>query len=234
MFIITPTISYLVAETLSCSGLNTLICLGIFQSIYTKQNLDPWQNKIVEQAIMFVAYFNRQMGAILIGIILPFYVELIDFSILKVVIFVVCVPLIQMSITYFLQNVLMDKLNSQSLFSQNEKTAMLLSNFSSSGVLTFTCAYATRNQYVITFVLLYVSMSIVVNLTISVYLIKYKCYLNPDNNKQIKFEITEEEIQFQNSENITHSSGGLVSCFGKLKSFIIDLHLDKIEPMLVR
>ena len=36
MFIITPTLAYLVAETFSCSGLNTLICLGIFQSIYTK------------------------------------------------------------------------------------------------------------------------------------------------------------------------------------------------------
>jgi hypothetical protein len=43
---------------------------------------------------MFLAYFNRQIGAILIGIILPFYVELIDFSILKVVIFVISVPAI--------------------------------------------------------------------------------------------------------------------------------------------
>jgi hypothetical protein len=42
MFMITPTIAYLVAETFLCSGLNTLICLGVFQSIYTKQNLDNW------------------------------------------------------------------------------------------------------------------------------------------------------------------------------------------------
>ena len=51
---------------------------------------------------MFIAYFNRQMGAILIGIILPFYVELIEFSILKVVLFIILVPFIQILVTYSL------------------------------------------------------------------------------------------------------------------------------------
>lgn len=143
---------------------------------------------------MFLAYFNRQMGAILIGIILPFYVELIDFSILKVAIFAAGVPLIQASIIYFLQNILMEKMGQNSLFNQNEKTAIIMSSLSSSGVLTFTCAYATRNQYVITFVLLYVACSIIFNLSVTVYLIKYKNYLSPDNNRQIKFEISQEEI----------------------------------------
>jgi len=40
IFLITPIITFLLAEMLHCSGLIALICCGIFQSLYTLHNLD--------------------------------------------------------------------------------------------------------------------------------------------------------------------------------------------------
>jgi low affinity Fe/Cu permease len=78
---------------------------------------------------MFIAYFNRQIGAILIGILLPFYLRLIDFSSAKVLFFIFSVTSIQVGVTHVVQNCLIDKYNltiNQSLFSQNEKRAIIL------------------------------------------------------------------------------------------------------------
>lgn len=73
IFIMTPIFTFLVAEMLGCSGLNTLIACGIFQSVYAKHNLNDQKNSSIDSTVNYLAYLMRQVGSILIGIFFPCY-----------------------------------------------------------------------------------------------------------------------------------------------------------------
>lgn len=59
LFLMSPTFAYLVAESLYCSGYNTLILVGLFQSIYTLNNLEGWKQKVVMKISIYISHSNR-------------------------------------------------------------------------------------------------------------------------------------------------------------------------------
>jgi len=74
IFILTPIFANLLAETFSCSGFNTLICCGLFNGVYTRQNLDHQKDKTVQSAVHYIAYLMRHISYLLIGLVVPFII----------------------------------------------------------------------------------------------------------------------------------------------------------------
>lgn len=70
IFAFTPLFAYLVAESFSCSGLNTLICVGLFHNLYTRKNLENQKFRIVAQSINFCSYQLKQIGLLITGVLL--------------------------------------------------------------------------------------------------------------------------------------------------------------------
>lgn len=74
IFIMTPMLANLVAETFSCSGFNTLLCCGLFNGLYSRRNLEPQKDMSVQQTVRYLAYILRQVSYVIIGIVSPFII----------------------------------------------------------------------------------------------------------------------------------------------------------------
>ena len=170
-----PIFAYLVAESLYCSGYNTLILVGLFQSIYTLNNLETWKQKVVMKISIYVSHSNRQIGCILMGIITPMYIQMVEVKQLGIVLLVLFFQICQVFLTHFVQNKILPRLlqygSNSKVLSRSEKRSLIMQQVGSYGVLTFTLAYSTKNLFIITTCLVYVNLSIIVNLTFGIYLI---------------------------------------------------------------
>jgi NhaP-type Na+/H+ or K+/H+ antiporter len=77
MMVLSPIVSYLMAETFAISGLLSLMCCALVQSIYAYKNLEEERKTLLLNAFKALSYTFRSICDILIGISLA-----IHFSIL--------------------------------------------------------------------------------------------------------------------------------------------------------
>lgn len=71
MMVLSPIVSYLMAETFSISGLLAIMCCGFLQSLYAQQNLDIERSNLFSNTIKALSYSCRSICDIIIGIALP-------------------------------------------------------------------------------------------------------------------------------------------------------------------
>jgi NhaP-type Na+/H+ or K+/H+ antiporter len=68
MMVMAPLISYLIAESLSISGLISLMTCAYTISVYAKKNLPNDRNFIINNVFEAVSYFSRTICDLLLGL----------------------------------------------------------------------------------------------------------------------------------------------------------------------
>ena len=114
---------------------------------------------------------------------------------------------------------------------------MILQDISMTGIPTFTYALATQNELAITLILCHFGSSIVINLPVCVYLIQHKEWLGESakrgGKKQADSSEAQREDQQERQEEADERSQ-VYQRFGIFKTWLIDQHIDRILPCLVR
>jgi len=87
LYMVTPLISFLLAEAVSTSGLLALSICGIFQSLISIRNMEAYKSQMILNTFTYLSFLVRQIGCILIGIITPFYLVNSPYQWYKLVIF---------------------------------------------------------------------------------------------------------------------------------------------------
>jgi NhaP-type Na+/H+ or K+/H+ antiporter len=68
MMLLSPLVSYLMAETFTISGLLALMCCAFIQSIYAKENLEKERSNLLLSTFRALSYSCRSICDILMGI----------------------------------------------------------------------------------------------------------------------------------------------------------------------
>ena len=182
----TPILANLVAETLKCSGFNTVLCCGLFNGLYSRRNLSIQQDISVQLTMRYIAYILRQISYILIGLVTPFLIIQHKLGFVHVIM-VIYYNLSMVLIVWLLNTFAMPKLihpclsqrqRNQSLNMNNQKKnrmegfVHIFQAFSTQGPINFTFAMATLDRRCLAFMGLYVIVNQVLNLTLTSFLIQ--------------------------------------------------------------
>lgn len=68
MMVIAPVLAYLVAESLTISGLLSLMTCGFILSVYARKNLGKERAHLVNNSFIALAYFSKNVCDLFIGI----------------------------------------------------------------------------------------------------------------------------------------------------------------------
>lgn len=104
MMILTPILSFLMAESFTISGLLALMTCSFLQSIYGQKNLDPNRQILLQSIFKALSYTSRSICDILIGfglgLHLHFYQKIGGFQLLMVVALIQIISFMGACLTY--------------------------------------------------------------------------------------------------------------------------------------
>lgn len=75
IFIGVPVFTYLLADALSCSGIDTIISVGLLHNLYAKYNLTANQVQVTQRQVSFVAHTTKQFGMIVAGFLMVILID---------------------------------------------------------------------------------------------------------------------------------------------------------------
>ena len=105
MMVLSPIVSYLMAETLSISGLLALMCCAFIQSIYAQSNLEAERSNLLLSAFRALSYSFRSICDIMIGISFAVHFETFsEISIWKLVLAIVIIFLVSFGTSYLIMS----------------------------------------------------------------------------------------------------------------------------------
>lgn len=183
-------------------------------------------------SVRYLGYMSRQIGCIIIGILIPVYVSKVDFSIPSFFFFLIGSSSLQFLVTILMQRTLFITFGAPLPASQ--RRAMLFQASSMTGILNFKYAFGTKNDLLITFVGLLFASSILFHLTLSVYLISSKNCLYPTDNDQVQSIPADSARSSYFSDLEDKSEDAAPLACTKLKAWLITFHEDTLTPILIR
>mmetsp|Transcript_4691 Transcript_4691/g.7991 ORF Transcript_4691/g.7991 Transcript_4691/m.7991 type:complete len:378 (-) Transcript_4691:509-1642(-) len=259
LVVMAPILGYLVAETLQCSGLMTLIVMALFQSVYTRHNLERHKQYFVLNSYKYISYLFTQIGFIICGVILPFYFERTALTIREILLYLLPIIFSQLAVTLLIHKTLWryivevgEDMGSKSdgrgtFLGSIEQRTELIQSVQSKGLLMFTLGFSIQNNNVTMCFLCYMAISVLVLQPISILLIQNYHILDlsrrGDERARISSgsrqqdqdsEATIERIRKERTEEADSQREGHFACFSRLKKWVVDVHIDKIYPFLVR
>ena len=169
----------------------------------------------------------RQIGCIIIGILIPIYVSKVDLWVSHFLIFLFFSIGLQVFLTVLLQHTLFQTFGADLLLSQ--RRAMLFQASSMTGILNFKYAFGTKNELLITVVGLIFAISLLFNLTLSIFLISKKQILSPSADTSAPESLPADSAREPESERTSE-----YWLFDQLKSSIIQFHEERMTPFLIR
>lgn len=101
MMIIAPLLTYLVTETLTISGLLSLITCSFILSLYAKQNLNNERKQLVSNSYTALSFFCKNVSDLFIGMGFGlFFSDLLKIRVIYIIISVILTLVIDFSVTY--------------------------------------------------------------------------------------------------------------------------------------
>ena len=125
-----------------------------------------WKFEFIASTTRYIGFLHRQVAFIVMGIIMPFYLERAEGGVLAVMFYVTLIFAAQISITYAVTKYLLP-----TVCDSTEMKIMIIKGCSQAGILTFSMSFATKNDKVINIALAYVSMCMGLNQIVTAYLI---------------------------------------------------------------
>lgn len=153
MMVLSPIVSYLMAETLSISGLLALMCCAFIQSIYAQNNLEAGRSNLLLNAFRALSYSFRSICDIMIGISFAVHFAIFnEISIWKLVSAIVIIFLVSFGTSYLI-------MSKVTLIKSASEGLVIFIQDNTRGLLCFTLALQNFNQQISAIALLYIVLS---------------------------------------------------------------------------
>jgi NhaP-type Na+/H+ or K+/H+ antiporter len=156
MMVLSPIVSYLMAETFSISGMLALMVCAFLQSVYAQNNLEPDRSLLLTSAFEAISYTFRSICDILIGICFALHFNLFhDIGIWLLLLTMSMIYLTSYGTSYFI----LKRAQSTTLLKSDTESLILLFQNNTRGLLGLTLALQNFNTQISAIALLYIVAS---------------------------------------------------------------------------